>query len=145
MYRAVDAPVDAILPMLALPPGVLSTPQVTSLDAPLAPVTVAVNTCAPPVGTVGVAGETSTTMFGGGGCEELDPTVPAQADSKIAQTHRIISQTIGTQPRASRMRRAVFSRSLAPCTPTTEARDVPERRGQEEIDSAKSLSWALFG
>jgi hypothetical protein len=59
---------------------------VTSVEAPSAPVTVAVKTCAPAVGTFGDLGETVTTMFGGGGGDGGDddpPTVPAHADSRI--------------------------------------------------------------
>ena len=83
VYSAVDVPVDAIVPIVELPPGVLFTLHETSVEAPSVPVTVAVNTCAAPVGTLAVVGETVTTMFGGGGGEELDPTAPAHADSKI--------------------------------------------------------------
>ena len=128
VYGAVDVPVDTIVPMVELPPGVSFTLHVTSIEAPSVPVTVAVNTCAPLVGTLGVVGETVTTMFGGGGGggEELDPTVPAQADSKIAQTQMITRQTIGMQlcvaRHATRTRRAkirlLFSRSLTSRMPS---------------------------
>jgi hypothetical protein len=68
---------------MELPPGTLFTLQVTSVESPPAPVTVAVKTCPPPVGTLGDGGDTVTTMFdGGGGGEDDDdpPTAPAHAD-----------------------------------------------------------------
>ncbi|HEY6904796.1 MAG TPA: hypothetical protein VI216_10855 [Candidatus Acidoferrales bacterium] len=55
-YVAVDAPVPAIVPIVELPPAIPLTLQVTS--AFVVPETLAVNTCAPPDGTVAVAGET---------------------------------------------------------------------------------------
>jgi hypothetical protein len=120
-------PVDTIVPTVEFPPGVLFTLQVTSVDAPFVPVTLAVNTCALPVGTLGAAGETFTTTFGGGGGgEDGDPTAPAQADSRIAQTQTMTKQTMGallhatlraTRPRRAKIR-PVFLRSLAFRMPT---------------------------
>ncbi len=139
--------------MVEFPPGVLFTLQVTPAEAPSVPVTVAVNTWAPPVGTLGVVGDISTTTFGGGGGEELDPTVPAQADSKIAQTQTITKQTIEAllraTLRATRTRRAkvrlVFLRSLASRMTAVEARDVPERSSRRE-EGLRSPAWLiLFG
>jgi len=59
--------------------------------APLsAPVTVAVNTCAPPVGTLAVTGETVTTMSDG---VVVGALVVPQADSTSAPTQRIARQS----------------------------------------------------
>jgi hypothetical protein len=83
VYSAVVPLLAAIVPTVELPPGTLLTLHVTSVDAPPAPVTVAVKTCPPPVGTLGDSGETVTTMFGGGGGgggDDDPPTVPAHAD-----------------------------------------------------------------
>jgi hypothetical protein len=84
-----------------------------------------------------VVGEIVTTMFGGGGGgEEADPTVPAQDDSKIAQTQRITKPRIGLWLRVARMRHAkvrhVLLRFLASRMSMVEARDVPERSTQSE-------------
>lgn len=87
--------VPVIVPMVVFPPETLFTLHVTSVEAPLVPVTVAVKTWAPPVGTLGDGGETVTTMFGGGG-GELDFVEPAQADSKSAQMQTIARQRAGT-------------------------------------------------
>ncbi|HEX4073922.1 MAG TPA: hypothetical protein VHX49_00845 [Candidatus Acidoferrales bacterium] len=73
-----------IVPAVELPPGTLFTLHVTSVEAPSVPVTVAVKTCPPPVGTLAELGETVTTMFGGGGGGGAgDPTDPAHADWSI--------------------------------------------------------------
>lgn len=57
-----DAPVDAIVPTLALPPAIPLMLQLTPAAKPAVPEMLAVNTCAPPVGMLAVAGETVTTM-----------------------------------------------------------------------------------
>ncbi len=130
--------------MVELPPGVSFTLHVTSIEAPSVPVTVAVNTCAPPVGTLGVVGDISTTMFGGGGGGDADPTVLAHADSKIAQAQITTRHKIGTQLRVTRTRRAkirlVFLRSLASRMSAMEARDVPERSRQSEEPWQRGLA-----
>lgn len=114
VYIAVLVPVATMVPTVELPPGALLTLQVTLVEAvpvepPSLPVTVAVNTCAPLVGTLGVAGVTVTTTFGGGGGEDVDLVTPAQADSKIAQMQRTAKHATGTKPRSAprvtRMRR----------------------------------------
>ena len=56
VYVAVAAPVPAIVPIIELPPAIPFTLQVTSVFA--IPETPAVNICAPPDGTLAVAGET---------------------------------------------------------------------------------------
>jgi hypothetical protein len=56
VYVAVAAPVSAIVPTVGLPPAIPFTLQVTLVFA--VPETLAVNTCAPPDGTLAVAGET---------------------------------------------------------------------------------------
>jgi len=58
VYVAVAAPVPAfaIVPIVELPPAIPFTLQVTPLFA--VPETLAVNTCAPPDGTLAIAGET---------------------------------------------------------------------------------------
>jgi len=84
-----------MVPTVEFPPGALLTLQVTVVEAPSAPVTVAVKTCAPLIGTLGAVGATITTMFGGGGGEDVDLVTPAQLDSKIAQTQRIAKHTTG--------------------------------------------------
>ena len=88
--------VATIVPTVELPPGALLTLQVTSAEAPSVPVTVAVNTCALPVGTVTGVGETFTTISGGGGGGDEDFVVPAQFDSKITQTQRTAKHATGT-------------------------------------------------
>jgi hypothetical protein len=54
--------VDAIVPTVALPPAIPFTLQLTPAAKPAVPEIFAVKTCAPPVGTLAVAGETVTTM-----------------------------------------------------------------------------------
>jgi hypothetical protein len=84
-----------MVPTVAFPPEKSFTLHVTLSDAPLVPVTVAVKTCAAPVGTLGDGGTTVTTMFGGGG-GEVDVVDPAQADSNSAQMQTIARQKAGT-------------------------------------------------
>lgn len=61
-----DAPVPAIVPSAAFPSAMPLTLHSTFVVALPAPVTVAVKTCAPPVGTVEVDGEMLTTIAAGG-------------------------------------------------------------------------------
>jgi hypothetical protein len=56
VYVAVAAPVPAIVPIVELPPAIPFTLQLTS--AFVVPETLAVNTCAPPDGTLAIEGET---------------------------------------------------------------------------------------
>ena len=56
VYVAVAAPVPAIVPIVELPPAIPFTLQLTPLF--VVPETLAVNTCAPPDGTLAVEGET---------------------------------------------------------------------------------------
>lgn len=56
VYVAVAAPVPAIVPIVELPPAIPFTLQVTLVFD--VPETLAVNTCAPPDGTLAVVGET---------------------------------------------------------------------------------------
>jgi hypothetical protein len=97
VYSAVVALLSAIVPTVELPPDALLTLHVTSVEAPFAPVTVAVKTCAPPVATKAAAGETVTTIFGGGGggAEDAAPVDPAQDDSRTEHTQRITKQSTG--------------------------------------------------
>jgi hypothetical protein len=60
VYVAVAAPVPAIVPIVKLPPTTPFTLQLTS--ASVVPETLAVKTCAPPEGTLAVAGETVIAM-----------------------------------------------------------------------------------
>jgi hypothetical protein len=69
VYKAVAAPVATIVPTVALPPAIPLTPQVTPATELPAPVTLAVNTCAPLVGTLAVPGDTVTTI------ESSKPTI----------------------------------------------------------------------
>lgn len=73
--------------MVELPPEISFTLQVTLVEEPSVPVTLAVNTCAPLVGTLAVVGETVTTILDGGGEAEL---VFPHADSKSTPTQRMI-------------------------------------------------------
>jgi hypothetical protein len=93
-----------MVPTIAFPPGASSTLHVTSVEAPFVPVTLAVNTCAPPVATLSLAGEIITTMSGGGGGGggDLGPTAPAHADSIIVQTQMTTRQAKGAQLCATR-------------------------------------------
>jgi hypothetical protein len=56
VYVAVAVPVPAIVPIVELPPAIPFTLQLTS--AFVVPETLAVNTCAPPDGTLAVEGAT---------------------------------------------------------------------------------------
>ncbi|MGH9717457.1 MAG: hypothetical protein ACRD4R_12130 [Candidatus Acidiferrales bacterium] len=56
VYSAVVALLDAINPTVEFPPAALLTLQVTSALWPPFPVTVAVNSCAPPVVTLALVG-----------------------------------------------------------------------------------------
>jgi hypothetical protein len=56
VYVAVAAPVPAIVPIVELPPAIPFTLQLTPPF--VVPETLAVKTCAPPDGTLAVAGET---------------------------------------------------------------------------------------
>jgi hypothetical protein len=56
IYVAVSAPAPAIVPIVELPPAIPFTLQVTPVF--VVPETLAVNTCAPPDGTLAVGGET---------------------------------------------------------------------------------------
>jgi hypothetical protein len=60
VYRAVAALVAAIVPTVALPPAIPLTLQLTPVPELPVPATLAVNTCAPPVGTLAVLGDTVT-------------------------------------------------------------------------------------
>lgn len=60
-YVVVAAPVFAIVPIVELPPAIPFTLQVTPVF--VVPETLAVNTCAPPDGTLAVGGETATAML----------------------------------------------------------------------------------
>lgn len=55
-YVAVAALIPAMVPIVELPPGIPFTLHVTAVL--VVPETLAVNTCAPPDGTVALAGET---------------------------------------------------------------------------------------
>jgi hypothetical protein len=66
VVESLDAPLPAIVPSTAFPSAIPLTLQITFVVALPAPVTVAVKTCAPPVGTVAVNGEMLTTIDAGG-------------------------------------------------------------------------------
>lgn len=53
---------DAIVPTVVFPPAIPLTLQLRPAAKPPVPEMLAVNTCAPPVGTLAVAGETVTTI-----------------------------------------------------------------------------------
>jgi len=55
-------PAGEIVPIVALPPAIPFTLQLTAVDGFPVPVTLAVNTCTPLVGTLTVAGETVMAM-----------------------------------------------------------------------------------
>ena len=65
MFVPADAPLTAIVPSVELPPTIPPTLHVTLVEAVPAPATVAVKTCAPPAGTLPVAGEIFTAMLAG--------------------------------------------------------------------------------
>jgi hypothetical protein len=66
VVELLDAPLPAIVPSAAFPFAIPLTLQITFVVALPAPVTVAVKTCAPPVGAVAVNGEMPTTIAAGG-------------------------------------------------------------------------------
>ncbi len=78
VYSAVVELVAAIVPIVEFPPPTPFTLHVTfPLSLPL-PLTVAVNSCAPPAGTLEIVGEITTAITGGDGDGELKPVgVPA--------------------------------------------------------------------
>jgi hypothetical protein len=66
VVESLDAPLPAIVPSAAFPSAIPLTLQITFVVALPAPLTVAVKTCAPPVGTVAVNGEMLTAITAGG-------------------------------------------------------------------------------
>ena len=75
-----------MVPTVELPFGISLTLHVT----PLGPETLAVNTCAPPAGTLTVLGEMFTTMFAGGVAG--DEFVLPHAHSISALTNKLATQ-----------------------------------------------------
>jgi hypothetical protein len=62
IYTAVLAPFGAIVPTVTFPPAMSLTLQVTAVAGFPVPITLAVNTCAPPVATLTGLGDTLTAM-----------------------------------------------------------------------------------
>ena len=127
-----------MVPTVELPPGASLTLQVTVVEAPSAPVTVAVKTCAPLVGTLGAVGATITTIFGGGG-EDVDLVTPAQLDSQIAQTQRIAKHATGIKLGASRRIVKMCRAKICPARSRLAASPIHNNKGKscaraEQID-----------
>jgi len=83
VYSAVAAPVVMIVPSVEFPPAIPFTLQVTPAEESPVPETLAVNTCAPPVGTAAALGETVTIT-----AEGFVEDVPAVPQLDITRTTR---------------------------------------------------------
>jgi hypothetical protein len=93
LYIAVVGLLAAIVPIVELPPAIPFTLQVTPVSPLLAPETLTVNTCSPPVGTLAATGEIITPILGGAEVVLWVPLVVPHEDSTSAPVHRISIQT----------------------------------------------------
>ena len=100
-----------IVPTALFPPALPFTPQLTAVL--VVPVTVAVNCCVPPKGTVAAEGPMLTAMAGGGGGgggEGLPPVAPQPASQALT------AQSVKKSERAERLGWA-GARSFGFCSP----------------------------